>query len=95
MKKHICYKVKAFFLRFCIKVKDMIRQFETVSGRLHVTSTERADCDLSIQALTALIYGAHDPGDFAIRGWGNPSPDLQAVMRTVFPPMLPFMHEMF
>jgi predicted acetyltransferase len=70
-------------------------QFETVDGKLQVTSTERADCDLSIQALTALIYGAHDPGDFAIRGWGNPSPDLQAVMRTVFPSMLPFMHEMF
>jgi len=70
-------------------------QFETVDGLLRVTAAARADCDLSIQALAALIYGTHDPGDFAIRGWGSPSPDLQAAMRSIFPPKVPHLHEQF
>jgi hypothetical protein len=54
-----------------------------------------ADCNLTIQALAALVYGTHDPEDFAIRGWGNPSPEVQAVMREMFPPMQPHLHEYF
>jgi predicted acetyltransferase len=70
-------------------------QFETVDGLLRVSATDHADCDLHIQAVTALIYGTHDPDDFAIRGWGNPSPDLQAKIRALFPPLIPYLHEMF
>ena len=70
-------------------------QFETVDGLLRVTAADRAGCDLSIQALAALVYGTHDPGDFAIRGWGNPAAKLQAAMRAIFPPMLPHIHESF
>jgi len=70
-------------------------RFETVDGVLQVETAQQADCELSIQALSALVYGAHDPGDFSCRGWGNPSPELQAVLRTMFPPRLPYLHEMF
>ncbi|HSR34913.1 MAG TPA: GNAT family N-acetyltransferase [Anaerolineae bacterium] len=70
-------------------------QFETADGVLRVSATDAADCDLTIQALAALIYGTHDPGDFAIRGWGNPSSEVQAVMRSMFPPRLPYLHEYF
>ena len=70
-------------------------QFETVDGLLRISAAVRADCDLSIQALAALVYGTHDPGDFAIRGWGNPTPELQLAMRAVFPPMVPHLHEHF
>jgi hypothetical protein len=45
--------------------------------------------------LTALVYGTHDPDDFAIRGWGDPSPAVQAAMRGVFPPLVPHLHERF
>jgi len=69
--------------------------FESADGILQVTRVDEADCDLSIQALTALVYGTHDPDDFAIRGWGNPSPTVQAIMRTMFPPMTPYLHEYF
>lgn len=62
---------------------------------LEVRPTDETDCDLSIQALAALIYGTHDSGDFAIRGWGNPSPQEQEAMRTMFPPMVPYLHEFF
>jgi predicted acetyltransferase len=70
-------------------------KFETVDGILQVSQANELDCDLSIHALTALIYGTHDPGDFAIRGWGNPSAEMRAAMQTMFPPLVPFLHEYF
>jgi predicted acetyltransferase len=70
-------------------------RFETVDGRLQVRPVESAACDLSIQALSGLVYGCHNPADFAIRGWGSPALEVQQVMRTMFPPLIPFMHEEF
>ena len=70
-------------------------RLETVDGRLRVRPAKGAGCALSIQGLSALIYGAHDPADFWVRGWGNPSPEVQATMRTMFPPKLPYLHEVF
>jgi GNAT superfamily N-acetyltransferase len=70
-------------------------QFETVDGVLQVSPTDEVDCDLSIHAVSALVYGTLDPEDFALRGWGNPSPETQAVMREMFPPMQPYLHEHF
>jgi hypothetical protein len=70
-------------------------RFESADGTLQVARADGADCDLSIQALTALVYGAHDLDDFAIRGWGNPSPKVQATLRAMFPPMTPYLHENF
>ena len=69
--------------------------FETADGILHVTRTGEAGCDLTIQGLTALVYGAHDPGDFRFQGWGDPPPEVQAAMRSVFPPRTPYLHEYF
>jgi predicted acetyltransferase len=72
-------------------------RFETVGGLLKVSAAdgEKADCNLSIQALAALVYGTHDPGDFLMRGWGTPSLEVQESMRAMFPPMLPYLHEHF
>lgn len=70
-------------------------QFETADGRLQVSKTNQADCELTIQGLTALVFGTHDPQDFALRGWGDPQPEVQAVMRSMFPARLPFLHESF
>jgi predicted acetyltransferase len=70
-------------------------KFESVNGRLQVSKTEDADCELTIQGLTALIFGTHDPQDFPLRGWGNPTPEIQAVMRGMFPRLHPFLHENF
>ncbi|HEM46401.1 MAG TPA: hypothetical protein ENO23_05070, partial [Alphaproteobacteria bacterium] len=70
-------------------------RFETMDGALQVTRAADAECDLSIQALSALVYGTHDPGDFRFRGWGNPDAETQAAMRAVFPAMMPYLHEYF
>jgi predicted acetyltransferase len=69
--------------------------FATVDGRLVVGPSDGAECTLSIQGLSALIYGSHDPADLMPRGWGDPSPEVQNRMRAMFPPMLPWMHEFF
>jgi predicted acetyltransferase len=70
-------------------------QFETRGGVLWVNPTDEADCNLSVQALAALVYGTNDPDSFAIRGWGNPSPQVQETMRIMFPPMVPYLHEFY
>ena len=72
-----------------------IWKFESVDGRLQVSKTEDADCELTIQGLTALTLGTHDPQDFSLRDWGNPTPEIQYEMRGMFPMLYPFLHESF
>jgi predicted acetyltransferase len=74
---------------------DGVFTFEEKEGRLSVTPGKKADCELSIQALSGLIYGTHRPEVFALRGWGNPNPETQAAMKSLFPPLLPYLHEVF
>lgn len=69
--------------------------FESSEGTFQVSKHGEAECELSIQALSALLYGTHDPETFALRGWGNPTPALQQRMRQMFPPLLPDLHERF
>jgi predicted acetyltransferase len=70
-------------------------RFESSAGALKVSRSSEADCELTIQGLTALIFGTHDPQDFILRGWGNPTREMQMVMRAVFPAQIPFLHENF
>ncbi len=69
--------------------------FESMDGKLQVKKSTQTGCDLSIQALSALVYGVFDPQDFEFRGWGNPDPAQQAAMRAMFPPRQPYLHELF
>ena len=69
--------------------------FAAPQGILQVSRATQADCELTIQGISALVSGAHDPQDFPLRGWGNPTAELQAVQRSLFPRLCPFMHEMF
>ncbi len=74
---------------------ERVWQFESIDGFLHVSKATRADCELTIQGLSALIAGTRDPQDFPIIGWGDPDPNLQSIMREIFPPAQPFLHENF
>ncbi|MGB8645584.1 MAG: GNAT family N-acetyltransferase [Anaerolineae bacterium] len=74
---------------------DRVWRFETVDGALRVEPADKGDCTLSIQGLSGLVYGTHDPADFAIRGWGDASPDLQVTLRSMFPAVIPYLHEEF
>ena len=70
-------------------------KFESSSGKLQVMKTSKAECQLTVQGLSALIAGTRDPQDFPLRGWGDPNPMLQSTMREMFPRLSPFMHENF
>ncbi len=70
-------------------------RFEGCDGRLVVTKTAKADCELTIQGLSALVAGVHDPQDFALRGWSNAGQAVQAVQRAIFPERRPYLHEQF
>jgi hypothetical protein len=72
-----------------------IWQFESQAGVLQVSKASNADCELTIQGLTGLVAGTLDPQDLPLRGWGNPSPAVQTIQRTIFPHVIPHMHEVF
>lgn len=70
-------------------------RIEAVGGSLCISPAAHADCELTIQGLSALVFGTHDPADFSVRGWGQASISAQGALRRIFPPMIPFMHETF
>lgn len=70
-------------------------RFETQAGKLQVSKSDQAECELSIQALSALAYGTLPPQDFWLRGWGDPVAELIERMGAMFPLKLPHLHEMF
>lgn len=70
-------------------------QLGSVDGRLQIAAGGQPATTLTSQGVSALIYGTHDPEDFAMRGWGDPSPEVVTRLRTLFPPRLPYLHEEF
>lgn len=75
--------------------QEGIWTFEGTEEGLIVQRGTQADCDLQIQAVSALVYGTHDPGDFIFRAWGNPSKEVQEQMRSIFSRQIPYIHEAF
>lgn len=70
--------------------------FETHNGKLTVSRTGNAQCELTIQGLSALVYGCNDPCDFVYRGWSGTIPEnVVHQMRSMFPNRLVFLHEEF
>ena len=72
-----------------------IWRFTAQEGKLVVSRAKNADCDLSIQGLSALVYGVKEVGSFKYHGWGDPPADVQAQMASLFPPMQPHLYEYF
>lgn len=70
-------------------------RFESCDGKLEISKTSKADCVLTIQGLTSLISGTHDPHDISLHGWGDLDPAIQLILCEMFPRMNPFMHESF
>ncbi len=69
--------------------------FDAHGGQLEVSKAAGADCELTIQGLSALVNGTHSPSDFALRGWGNLGAEIQTTLLGMFPPLVPFLHENF
>ena len=64
-------------------------------GTLVVEPGGTPACTIAIQGLSALVYCGHDPADFVYRGWGDPDGQSQAILRALFPPAFPVLHEQF
>jgi predicted acetyltransferase len=71
----------------------------TLSGSGGLFAIEKTDstpdCTLSIQALSALVYGAQSPDDFVFRAWGDPPPAISQRLAEMFPLAFPHVHEEF
>lgn len=70
-------------------------QFEGHSGKLAVTKIKQAEQRLTIQGLSALVYGNIPPSSFKFRGWGDIPADMGKNMLNLFPPAIPYLHEFF
>ena len=68
---------------------------ESKEGKLEVTKASQAECMLTIQALTGLVMGTHDPECLSFRGWAQPTPAQCTNLRRLFPKLIPHMHEAF
>ena len=72
-----------------------IWDFNGDPGHLEVKPGKKEDFSLTIQGLSALIYGINDPSDFVIRGWGDPPEKFQDLLRNMFPSKIPYLHEYY
>jgi len=86
----------------CIQVTDPdcewnngVWQLAGENGQLAISKGSTPDCDLTIQGLSALVYGVYDPDEFYLRGWGNPNAGSSSVLRGMFPTAMPFLHAMY
>ena len=70
-------------------------KFETCHGKLSITRAPSATFELTIQALSALVYGTVDPADFAYHGWGSPGQESMPAIQAMFPRKLPHLYEYF
>ncbi|NJR12416.1 GNAT family N-acetyltransferase [bacterium] len=71
--------------------------FDAREGRLLVRELRSLpDCTLTIQGLSALVFGTHDPSDFVWRGWAQHLGETTVrQMAVMFPRALPHMHEAY
>lgn len=65
------------------------------NGELQIERVAKAECELTIHGLTALVYGIADPLELVLRGWGNPDANQQMILRKLFPPAIPYLHAMY
>lgn len=69
--------------------------FKAVNGKLEVSETNNYDCQLSIQGLSAIIYGCYNLDDFEFKKWGKISSEHKKVLEGLFPKLLPYLHADF
>ena len=66
--------------------------FSAEKGILQVSPTKNYECEITIQGLSAIIYGGHLLEDFPYRGWGTLSREMNTRITALFPPKLPYLH---
>ncbi|MHA2357777.1 MAG: GNAT family N-acetyltransferase [Candidatus Heimdallarchaeaceae archaeon] len=69
--------------------------FESKDGILHVDKSENYDCELSIQGLSAIIYGNYNLDDFSFKSWGDLNEESKEKIKQLFPQYSPHLHADF
>lgn len=76
-----------------------IYEFTSSSGKLQITKkadADKTDCVITIEGLTALVYGWYVLEDFEYRKWiKNANPDVLFKLQELFPINLPYMYDRF
>ncbi|MEO1289000.1 MAG: GNAT family N-acetyltransferase [Chloroflexota bacterium] len=72
-----------------------VYRFSAVDGCLQIEPAQNADCSLTINGLSALVYGTHDLHDFQWRGWGTLSEDNINTLSQMFPRANPYLFALF
>lgn len=70
----------------------------TLSGRGgELTVTEGGDSggDVSITGLSAMLFSGQDPLTLPHRGWGSVNGETADALQSLFPPVTPYLHELF
>jgi len=85
-----------------IKIKDNLCEwnngvfsFESKDGILQLEKTDNYDCELSIQGLSAVVYGCYNLDDFSFKGWGKVNEESKEKITRLFPPDSPHLHADF
>jgi len=79
----------------CCAWNNGLYEFSEKNGTLVVERTEKADCKLTIQGLSALVFGGYNPHDFILRSWTDASDKILEEMRKLFPRITPHIHSKF
>ncbi|MHA1667024.1 MAG: GNAT family N-acetyltransferase [Candidatus Heimdallarchaeaceae archaeon] len=66
--------------------------FKGYHGKLIVSRTTNFDCTLSIQGLSALVYGCYNLEDFDFKNWGSLSEENKKSLEKLFPKKHPYLH---
>jgi len=64
-------------------------------GKLEVIRSEQFDIELTIQGLSAIVYGCYNLDDFEFKEWGKISAENKLKIEQLFPKMSPFLHADF
>ena len=69
--------------------------FGSKEGKLTIIESAEYECELSIQALSAIVYGCYNLDDFGFKGWAKLSKENKDKIRNLFPKVHPYLHADF
>lgn len=69
--------------------------FTGAGGSLAVTEGGNPQGDVSIHGLAAMVLSGINPAVLPHRGWGDVQPAAHTALQSIFPPVMPHLHEQF
>lgn len=64
-------------------------------GELHITEGGQSGGEVSINGLSAMLFSGLDPRTLPHRNWGEVNPETATALQSIFPPVTPYLHELF